>query len=346
MGIKLTTLYVLLFAVFTSAESLHTRSDVVAFVDDLVKEYQFDANVINAVLDRAEVRQDIIDLITKPAERTMTWKEYRKIFITSKRVHEGIEFAQQNRDTLERAQREFDVPWHVIVSVIGVETSYGRIKGSFPVIDALVTLGFEYPPRASFFRDELKHFFILACEEHIRPFATSDACSLSSEDKNRSPVTNIRALEGSYAGAMGIGQFISSSYRRYAIDFDGDRFRDIWNNEADAIGSVANYFKVHNWRNIEPSLLEVSIDETDPKLVSMANQSLELSRTVSEWRELGVEVDIVDASQKAALFRFETENGTVYKLGFHDFYVITRYNRSRLYAAVVLELAHLIKSGS
>ena len=337
---------VLLYATVSSAESFNTRSDVIEFIDELVEEYQFDKNVLSSVLDEAEVRQDIIDLISKPAERTMTWDGYRKIFITQKRVREGIEFAKKNRDTLDRAQKEFDVPWHIIVSIIGVETSYGRIKGSFPVVDALVTLGFEYPRRASFFRDELKQFFILACEERIQPFDSQEACSLSNDVDRESPVENIRHLVGSYAGAMGIGQFISSSYRRFAIDFDGDRFRDIWNNEVDAIGSVANYFHVHDWQNIEPVLLEVTIDETNAKLVSMANQSLELTRTVSEWQALGVEVAIDNLDQKAALFRFETETDNIYKLGFHDFYVITRYNRSRLYAAVVLELAKLIEAGA
>ena len=339
-------LTVLLCATASSAESINERSDVVEFVDELVEEYQFDKNVLNSVLDEAEVRQDIIDLISKPAERTMTWDRYRKIFITQKRIQEGIEFANKNRDTLERAQKEFEVPWNIIVSIIGVETSYGQIKGSYPVVDALVTLGFEYPRRASFFRDELKQFFILACEERIQPFDSRDACSISDDVNRDSPVENIRQLVGSYAGAMGIGQFISSSYRRFAIDFDGDRFRDIWNNEIDAIGSVANYFHVHDWQNIEPVLLEVTIDETDAKLVSMANQSLDLTRTVSDWQDLGVKVATDNLDQKAALFRFETETETIYKLGFHDFYVITRYNRSRLYAAVVLELAKLIEEGA
>ena len=339
-------LIVFFCATASSAESINTRSDVVEFVDELVEEYQFDKDVLNAVLDQTKVRQDIIDLISKPAERTMTWDGYRKIFITEKRIREGIEFAEKNRETLNRAQKEFDVPWSIIVSIIGVETSYGRIKGSFPVVDALVTLGFEYPRRASFFRDELKQFFILACEERIHPFDSREACSLSNDDNRQSPVEDIRHLVGSYAGAMGIGQFISSSYRRFAIDFDGDRFRDIWNNEIDAIGSVANYFHVHDWKNIEPVLLEVTIDETDAKLVSMANQSLELTRTVSEWQELGVKATTDNLDRKAALFRFETETGNVYKLGFHDFYVITRYNRSRLYAAVVLELAKLIEAGA
>lgn len=335
---------VLLCATAIGAGSINTRSDVVQFVDEMVTEYQFNKDVLNSVLDQAEVRQDIIDLISKPAERTMTWDGYQEIFITQKRIREGVAFAEKNRDTLDRAQREFGVPWSIIVSIIGVETSYGKIKGSFPVVDALVTLGFEYPRRASFFRGELKHFFILACEERIEPFDSSEACSLSNEVARQSPVANIRHLVGSYAGAMGIGQFISSSYRQYAIDFDGDHFRDIWNNEVDAIGSVANYFKVHNWKNIEPVLLEVTVDETDAKLVSMANQNLELTRTVSEWRDLGVIVETDDAAKKAALFRFETEAGNVYKLGFHDFYVITRYNRSRLYAAVILELARLIET--
>ena len=330
----------------TSSLALDSSPEVEAFVDDLVAEHHFNPDVVRQVLADAEIKQDVIDLMTRPAERTMNWERYRKIFITEKRVREGVEFAAKHTATLARAEQEFGVPGNVIVAIIGVETSYGRIKGSHTVVDALATLGFAYPPRASFFRSQLKHFLVLTCEEGIAPFDSVDACALSPQEPRQTPVSSLRELEGSYAGAMGIGQFIPSSYRDFAIDFDGDQFRDIWNNEVDAIGSVANYFKIHKWKNQLPVLLDVEVDETNAKVASLANQSLDLKRTVSEWQDLGVRVSIDDPSLKAALFRFETSDGDFYRLAFHDFYVITRYNRSRLYAAVVWELAQLIREGT
>ncbi|MCY4656740.1 MAG: lytic murein transglycosylase [Gammaproteobacteria bacterium] len=338
-------LSVLLCFSLTSIYAVEMTPDVEELIDELVDEYQFNRVVLEEVLGQAQIKQEIIDLMTRPAERTMTWARYREIFITEKRIREGIEFAIKHRDDLDRATETFSVPHEVIVAIIGVETSYGNIKGSHVVVDALATLGFAYPRRAAFFKDELKQFLILACEEGITPFAGDSACTLSKSSSVPSPVDHIRDLEGSYAGAMGIGQFISSSYRNFAIDFDGDEFRDIWNNETDAIGSVANYFNVHGWKNLTPALLEVHVDPTNTKLVSMANQTLELQHTVPEWREFGVQITGDYPGMKSALHRFETDDGDLYKLGFHDFYVITRYNRSRLYAAVVLELAEHIREG-
>ena len=330
----------------SSAALLEKSADVAAFIDELVEEYGFKAEVLENVFKDIEVREDILELISRPAEGTMTWDRYRKIFITEKRIREGIEFAQQHRQVLTRAEAEFKVPAHLIVAIIGVETSYGKIKGSYPVLEALATLGFQYPRRASFFRGQLKEFFVLVCEEGISPFDETDACNLSKSMSAQVPVDDFRELLGSYAGAMGIGQFIPSSYRDFAIDYDGDQYRDIWNNPTDAIGSVANYFKVHGWQNVEPVLLEVALKQNNTaELMSLANQTLELQKSVREWQRLGLEVAVDDLDLKAALFRFETAERDIHKLGFHDFYVITRYNHSRLYAAAVWELAELIKQG-
>ena len=345
LKIKILSAVIALSTSLVLAQSVELSLDQIDFVNELSREHQFDPKVVTHVLRRAEFRQEVIDLMDRPAEKALNWTEYRTIFITPKRIKEGIEFARKHQELLDRAHEALGVPGHIITSILGVETSYGKIKGSFPVVDALTTLGFEYPRRAEFFRGQLKEFFLLACEESIRPFEDDQACNLSNKNPHAQPAGDIRGLLGSYAGAMGIGQFIPSSYRDFAIDFDGDEFRDIWNNEADAIGSVANYFKRHGWRNQHPALVDVNVDDRDLQLTSLANQTLELTKTVAEWKQIGVEINVEDDSQKAALFRFDTQDGAIYKLAFHDFYVITRYNRSRMYAAVVLELAESIHEG-
>ena len=216
-----------------------------------------------------------------------------------------------------------------IVAIIGVETRYGRISGGYRVLDALTTLAFDYPPRASFFRGELTQYLLLAREE------------------GRDPLW----FMGSYAGAMGYGQFIPSSYRAYAVDFDGDGLRDIWTNESDAIGSVANYFSRHGWARDKPVVVRVTV--TDDAADAVANESLILKRTVAELVALGVSIPPAEedsaevglsADEKAGLYRMALEEGTEYWLGLHNFHVITRYNHSRLYALAVHQLSQEILS--
>ncbi|MEC7105572.1 MAG: lytic murein transglycosylase B, partial [Pseudomonadota bacterium] len=203
------------------AESYLQRQDIDAYINELVQQHDFSRAELEEVFAAAQRRQDIIDLISRPAERRLNWQEYSKIFLDEQRIARGVEFWVQNKETLERAERQYGVPPEVIVAIIGVETRYGRVTGGHRVVDALTTLGFDYPPRAKFFRKELTQFLLLAREEGKNPLS----------------------LKGSYAGAMGFGQFIPSSYRHYAVDFDNDGVRDIWQNRVDAIGSVANYFK-------------------------------------------------------------------------------------------------------
>jgi membrane-bound lytic murein transglycosylase B len=219
---------------------------------------------------------------------------------------------------LARAAVEFDVDPRVIVAIIGVETRYGRNTGSYRVVDALTTLAFDYPPRGDFFRRELTEFLLLAREEGKDP----------------------RSLKGSYAGAMGYGQFIPSSFRAYAVDFDGDGLRDIWGNTTDAIGSVANYFSRHGWRGGETVVIPVTATRAVPD--GVANASLKLQYNVGELRGLGLEIEDLAPDTPAALFRMEAEEGPEYWLGLHNFYVITRYNRSRLYALAVVQLGDAI----
>ena len=295
------------------------RTDVLGYVDELVAQHGFDRAALLSWFEAAERQERILEAIARPAERVKSWGDYRAIFLTSRRIEQGVEFWRRHESTLTRAAREYGVAPEVVVAILGVETSYGRITGSFRVIDALVTLGFDYPPRAPFFRRELTQFFLLTREE------------------NRSPLD----FSGSYAGAMGYGQFIPSSYRAYAVDFDGDGQRDIWKSVDDAVGSVANYFQRHGWRGDGPVAVRVEVEGDGADIA--ANEGLAPNYDVGELRRLGVRVDGLADDAKAALFRMEGSNGTEYWLGLHDFYVITRYNRSAMYALAVLQLAQEVR---
>ena len=195
-------------------------------IDELVNEHGFEASFVINVLKQAKKRKTALNSVARPAEKTKTWDDYRAIFLKKKRISDGKKFIQNNITVLERAEKEFGVPKEVITAILGVETDYGNIMGSYRVIDSLTTLGFDDPRRSKFFKSELIQFFILTRENNL----------------------DILKVKGSYAGAMGYGQFISSSYRAYAIDFDGDGYVDLFNSLEDAIGSTANYLKRHGWK--------------------------------------------------------------------------------------------------
>ncbi|MAI16065.1 MAG: lytic murein transglycosylase B [Gammaproteobacteria bacterium] len=310
----------MIFSAVAHAESYLSRAEVDAYIEELIQQHNFSRPELEEVLAAAERRQDIIDLMRRPAERRLNWHEYSKIFLDEQRIVGGVEFWQQNQATLERAQKEYGVAPEVIVAIIGVETRYGRVTGRHRVVDALMTLAFDYPPRASFFRKELTQFLLLAREEGKNPIS----------------------LTGSYAGAMGFGQFIPSSYRSYAVDFDQDGVRDIWQNRIDAIGSVANYFSRHGWRGAEQVTLPVQIKAETEQLLSIANQSLKPAHSIAEMAEMGVIVDGLDPDARVLLLRLLGGEKPEYWLGFDDFYVITRYNHSRLYAMAVHQLGQEI----
>ncbi len=285
-------------------------------VDELVLEKGFERQPLIDLFADARRQDSILEAIARPAEKTKAWYEYRSIFLTDKRITRGREFYSLHRDTLKRAEREMGVPAEIIVAIIGVETFYGRIAGSYRVLDALSTLAFDYPKRSPFFTKELINFILLTREQGVDP----------------------RELKGSYAGAMGYGQFMPSSYRNYAIDFDQDGRIDIWNNPIDAIGSVANYFKEHGWREGETVVvaaqLSGSIDD------QWVNAGLKPVHTVAEFVSAGLEpVESVDPAALATAMRFELERGEEYWLGLHNFYVITRYNHSAMYAMSVYQLS-------
>jgi membrane-bound lytic murein transglycosylase B len=298
------------------------RADVQEYIGELVAEHGFARQELTLLFGQAQRQQSILDAIARPAERTLKWHEYRKIFLKEPRISQGLEFWNDNEEVLAAAETAFGVAPEYIVAIIGVETRYGRIAGSYRVLDALTTLAFDYPPRASFFKNELTEYLLLSREE------------------GRDPLW----FKGSYAGAMGYGQFIPSSYRAYAVDFDDDGLRDIWTNESDAIGSVANYFRQHGWQAGSPVILKVQIEGDEA--LSLANESLNLKRTLDEMSALGV--DVADLKERSAgesqvgLYRMELESGPEFWLGFNNFYVITRYNRSRLYALAVHQLSQEI----
>ncbi len=298
-----------------------TRPDVAAFIDEMVAEHAFERDALAAVLASARVKPSIIEKISKPAEKKLTWGEYRRIFITRERINAGRSFWLENREMLERIHQETGVSVEMIVGIIGVETYYGRITGKDRVIDALATLAFDYPPRSKFFRKELGEFLVLAREEEI------DATE---------PL-------GSYAGAMGRPQFMPSSFRAYAVDATGDGKRDIWNNWADVAGSVANYFIEHGWRSGEEVTAQATLSNRWDGPVPEPKNTLKASETVESLSNKGV-VFATDlcADSKGELLTYEGKDGTEHWVGFHNFFVITKYNRSVMYALAAHQLGQAI----
>jgi membrane-bound lytic murein transglycosylase B len=299
------------------------QENVVAFIDEMVEEHEFDRAALSAVLAKAEIKQVIIKKISTPAERTLTWGEYRKIFITKERVNVGVTFWRENKEMLERIALETGVPIEMIVGIIGVETYFGRITGKDRVIDALATLAFEYPRRSKFFRNELVEFFILAREEELDP---------------TEPM-------GSYAGAMGRPQFMPSSFRAYAVDSTGDGKRDIWNNWADVAGSIANYFLAHRWRIDEEVVAQASLSATWSGPVPEPANTLKVTDTVESLSKKGVMFATeLCADSKGQLLTYEGDEGIEHWVGFHNFFVITKYNRSVMYALAAHQLGQQISA--
>jgi len=297
----------------------YTGANVDEFIAEMTRDYGFASEQLRDLFKQAERKQAILDAISRPAERVKPWKEYRPIFLTDSRVAQGVDFWRENEAALSRAEAEYGVPAEIIVAIIGVETFYGRNTGSHRVIDALSTLGFDYPPRQPFFRQQLKEFLLLTREEQVDPLT----------------------LKGSYAGAMGLPQFMPSSFLAYAVDFDGDGHIDIWNNPTDAIGSAASYFKQHGWAAGEPVVARAKV--SGERFEEGLTVGLESQKNAGEMRALGWQFDKSVADQTAVTaFRLEGAEGDEYWLGLPNFYVITRYNRSVMYAMAVHQLSQLL----
>ena len=289
-----------------------------ALVRRLVDQHGMSEATVRALLSEATFRQDIIDAITRPYE-AKPWYQYRSLFLTPARIDGGAAFWLANRERLEQAEARYGVPAEIVVAIIGVETQYGRNVGRYRVLDALATLGFGYPPRSPFFLGELEQFLTLTQEEHLDP----------------------RQTVGSYAGAMGLGQFIPSSYRSFAVDFDGDGQRNLWQ-PADAIGSVANYFARHGWQ--KDGRIAFAAQAGTPEAQSLGNQTRETPYTVASLRQAGVRSEAtLPATLPANLLALDQVDGPEYWVALPNFYVITRYNHSVLYAMAVFQLSQEIR---
>ncbi len=297
------------------------REEVRAFIDEMVERHDFERRDLNALFADVELQARVLEVIQRPAEGK-PWYQYRPIFLNPERIEQGIAFMREHRALLSEAEAVYGVPPEYITAIIGVETFYGRHTGGFPVLDTLTTLGFDYPPRARFFKSELEHYLLLTREEGLDP----------------------RGLEGSYAGAMGKGQFISSSYRNYAVDFDKDGKRDLWFSTADAIGSVANYFQRHGWKRGEPVTMPARVEAE--AAAPFAEKGMKPSFSLAELTGAGVEpLYPLSYDDDIALIELEGDEFNEYWLGLKNFYVITRYNHSPLYAMAVHQLAQEIKRG-
>jgi membrane-bound lytic murein transglycosylase B len=295
-----------------------SRDDIQKFVGTMVHRHRFDREALTALLASAQSQPKILEAIQRPAERTLTWWEYRPRFITPERIEGGVRVWREHAEDLARVSAQSGVPAEYLIAITGVETFYGRITGRYRVLDALATLGFDYPPRGEFFRRELEQFLMMAREEMLDP---------------AQPL-------GSYAGAMGIPQFMPSSFRRFAVDGTGDGHRNLWEEGADVFASVGNYLREHGWRAGQPVLADAAIDMPvdDP-----ANARLVLNETVAGLRARGYrfEAPLPDRA-KAMLVPAQQQDAVQWRIGFQNFHAITRYNRSALYAMTVHDLAQEI----
>ncbi len=307
--------------VITESPHLMQRTAKVnEFIDFMVARHGFDTFELQKWLDSVDIKDSILQRIAKPSEG-LPWYKYRKLFLTETRIDNGVKFWRENQSILKAVEQKTGVPAEILVAIIGVETSYGKNTGNYRVLDALATLGFMYPPRSKFFLNELEQFLLLCREQHLKP---------------DEPL-------GSYAGAMGFPQFMPSSFRTYAADFDNDGLKDIWKNQPDAIASVAHYFIKNGWQKNEP--VAYPVNGTTKNYHRFLGKELKPTHSMSELNKAGLFSNpFISGATKVKLIQFELENSQELWVGLHNFYVITRYNHSPLYAMAVYQLSEQIKS--
>ena len=321
------TLYVLALIGFLAVNTAAAAGNgfkpatVSKFVAEMAAKHNLDAAELTRLLKHARAQPKIIEAMRRPAEGK-PWHQYRELFLTSTRIEKGAAFWADAKPWLAKAEEHYGVPAEIIVAILGVETQYGQHQGKFKVLDALTTLAFNYPERAPFFRSELENFILLVREQRL----------------------NARTLTGSYAGAMGTPQFMPSSYRNYAVDFDGDGKKDLIGNTADVIGSVANYFKGHQWRPGQAVVAPATIQGDAYR--SLLEQGLKPQTSLAKFAGYGVTLTEPQppGMELGALIELQTAQGPEYWVGLQNFYVITRYNRSPLYAMAVYQLAQQIRA--
>lgn len=297
------------------------QEDVQAFFKILVEEHQFDKQQLVTWFDQIHYQESIIKALYRPAEKTKTYQSYKPMFVSEATLSKGEAFYKEHQSAFDRAEKEYGVPSEVILSIIAIESRFGKNQGSFRVIDALATIGFFDPKRERYFKKELKEFLLFVRKEGISPFD----------------------VMGSYAGAMGYTQFMPSSLRAYAVDFDKDGHTDIWNNPVDAIGSVANYFRKHRWQEGRDVTIQANV--SGDQFESALSNKLKLSTTVGETASLGwTPILPMNDDEPVLPFKIETEQGMEYWYGLKNFYVITRYNHSLVYAMTVHHLSQLFET--
>lgn len=308
---------------FAASDRIVDRPEAQAWFKEMETRHGLKSAELNAWFKDATIQTKALAAIQKPAEG-LPWYKYQKIFLSKERAEAGAKFWKEHASTLQKAEAKYGVPASIIVAIIGVETYYGRQKGSYPVLDTLATLAFDYPPRSKFFKQELEEFVLLAKEEKLDP----------------------TKIYGSYAGAMGTPQFIASSYRRYAVDFNQNGQRDLINSTEDAIGSVANYFKVHGWVANQPIVLPAAVQGDQFKTALVPLNNPKPARTLTAYQKLGVAAKTkLKQDYQAGLIALDaSEANPEYFLGLQNFYVITRYNHSSLYAMAVYRLSQDIES--
>lgn len=307
---------------FHSAQaSTNQEAEKSLLIDELIQEHGFDEQYVLNIFENMKFLPELIESISRPAERTKTWPEYRKIFVTNKRIAAGVLFAKQHEEIINRAASEMGIPKKILLGILGVETSFGRIQGNYKVVDSLYTLATGYPPRSKFFRSELINLFYLCREEGF----------------------SILDIKGSYAGAMGAPQFISSSYRNYAVDGDADGKVDLFNSWDDVLMSIGNYLKENGWEASGPIYSRYQVNEL--KLSKLSSKTIRPTSTIQDLLDEGIRIDGFEKDDIAQLIRLDgfDDRDDSY-IGHHNFYVITTYNRNVMYALVVIQLGEAIDS--
>lgn len=311
---------ILILLAINIANAKNSVPNLDQFIKNTAQKNNLVESEVRAIVEQAQRKQSIIDAMNRPAEKKKQWHEYRNIFLKEKRINQGVVFWNKHKAILQEVSQSSGVPIEIIVAIIGVETNYGGNKGSYRVIDALYTLAFHYPKRSPFFTKEFEKFIVLTHKEKISALET----------------------KGSYAGAMGFGQFMPSSYLMYAVDFDKDGQRDLLNNIPDAIASVANYFKAHGWKKGQGVVFQATAAKD---FKSLKKQALKPSLTVKQLNNMGYTTDQeLNLDAKVSLTQLQQKDHKEYWFGMHNFYVITRYNHSEMYAMAVYQLSQEIKS--
>ncbi|MCK4494001.1 MAG: lytic murein transglycosylase B [Methylococcales bacterium] len=302
-----------------SLAKINHTLEVDHFINMMSTEHDFKPKNLTALFQKVNTKQSILKAISRPAEKRMPWHQYRKIFLTKNRIAEGVKFWKKHKKVLQNIEKKYGVPWQIIVAIIGVETQYGGNTGSYRVIDALSTLAFSYPKRSTFFTKELKHFLLLCREEKMNPLKP----------------------KGSYAGAMGLPQFMPSSYRNYAADYENDHKRNIWTNPADAIASVGHYLLKYGWQQNEAIAYKVTV--TGNNYTQALFDDLKPQSTIAQLQAFNITFPAEIPSQAPAkLLKYQQQSSPEFWVGLTNFYVITRYNHSQMYALAVYQLSEAI----